>query len=90
VSRGRAPHHPPSRRAEGRPAEAAELVALLNAHAATDQSVRTAACELREELVLALPPAELEAAEGRGSSALLADEVARLRESAPAAEPQPA
>jgi predicted ATPase len=69
------------RRAEGQPAEAAKLAALLGAHPATDQTARAAAEGLSAELAAALEPAELEAALERGKSAVFADELAGLRES---------
>lgn len=78
------------RHAQGRTAEAAELVALLDAHAATDQLARTAAAALRAELASALPVDELRAAEARGAAASLDEAVARLLAPVPAAEPQPA
>jgi tetratricopeptide (TPR) repeat protein len=72
------------RRAEGRPAEAAELAAMLDAQAAADQPLRAAAAILRAELSSALPADELRAAEERGAAVSLTAAVARLREPVPA------
>jgi predicted ATPase len=73
------------RRAEGHPAEAAKLAALLGAHPATDQAARQAAEGLSAELAGALEPAELEDALERGRSAVFAEELVGLREGVGAA-----
>ncbi|HEX8242060.1 MAG TPA: hypothetical protein VF541_01145, partial [Longimicrobium sp.] len=75
------------RRGQACHAEAAELSALLLAHAATDQSARTNAGQLEAELKASLHPADLEAARERGRAAALDDAVARLLRSAPAPVP---
>ncbi|HEX8905329.1 MAG TPA: tetratricopeptide repeat protein, partial [Longimicrobiaceae bacterium] len=76
------------RRREARDAEAAELVALLRAHPATDPEARASAAELEAELKAALPSPDFAAALERGRAAELDAIVARLLESA--STPQPA